>query len=107
MELITVELGASFVDLPPIEQRLAIAQIVLTLTGLRGIGQVVFTRDREVTGVPLPDGILTSAPVAAEDFESLLEVPVSTTTAATTTPTTSTTSTTVSARRRVKSRRTH
>ena len=71
---ITVELGASFVDLPPIEQRLAIAQIVLTLTGLRGIGQVVFTRDREVTGVPLPDGILTSAPVAAEDFESLLEV---------------------------------
>ena len=71
----TLSLSSTFSNLPPSEQRLAIAQLVLTLTSLRGIGQVEFRRDGALVAVPLPDGISTSDPVAADDFRSLLEPP--------------------------------
>ena len=65
-----VELPADFfTDIPVGDQRLVIAQIVLTLTDSRGIGQVVFNQ-----AVPKPNGELTPAgqPLAYRDFQSLL-----------------------------------
>lgn len=51
------------------DQRLVVAQLVLTLTDSRGIGQVTFDE-----AVPTPSGELTPAgePLAYRDFETLL-----------------------------------
>ncbi|MFZ9628693.1 MAG: GerMN domain-containing protein [Ilumatobacteraceae bacterium] len=51
------------------DQRLVVAQLVLTLADSRGIGQVTFDE-----AVPMPSGELTRAgePLAYRDFESLL-----------------------------------
>jgi hypothetical protein len=76
-----VELPAGFFDnIPVADQRLATAQIVLTLTDSRGIGQVQFNLP-----VPKPSGALTAAgkPLTRKDYLSLLEgapTPTSTTT---------------------------
>ena len=58
-----------------IDQRLAIAQIVLTLTSRPGVGQVLFTVDGQPQAVPRGAGDLAKAnqPVAYEDYVSLLE----------------------------------
>jgi len=49
----TVELPGTFItDLPGGEQRLAVAQIVLTLTRQSGVGQVRFTSNNEPQSVP-------------------------------------------------------
>ena len=58
-----------------IDQRLAIAQIVLTLTSRPGVGQVLFTVDGRPQAVPRGAGDLAKAnqPVAYEDYVSLLE----------------------------------
>lgn len=81
-----VELPEGFFDdIPEGDQRLATAQIVLTLTDSRGIGQVQFNQQ-----VPKPSGALTPAgqPLSRNDFASLLEgatPPTSTTAAPTST----------------------
>lgn len=74
-----------FDDIPVGDQRLATAQIVLTLTDSRGIGQVQFNQP-----VPKPSGALTPAgqPLARSDFAALLEgttTPSSTTAGSTST----------------------
>lgn len=79
---ILVERGIARVDLPPVltsaipgsEQRLAIAQIVLTLTRRAGIGQVVFTSGGRPQSVPRGRGDLTQpgGAVACEDYSNLL-----------------------------------
>jgi spore germination protein GerM len=79
---ISVERGIARVDLPPVltsaipgsEQRLAIAQIVLTLTRRAGIGQVVFTSGGRPQSVPRGRGDLTQpgGAVACEDYSNLL-----------------------------------
>lgn len=77
-----VELPEGFFDtISPGDQRLVIAQLVLTLTDSRGIGQVVFNQ-----AVPKPSGEIIPAgqPLAYRDYLSLLS--------STTTPTTTTTS---------------
>lgn len=79
---VTVERGLARVELPPLltsaipgsEQRLAIAQIVLTLTRRAGIGQVVFTSGDRPQSVPRGRGDLTQpgGAVACEDYSNLL-----------------------------------
>lgn len=81
---VAVERGIATVDLPPTftidvkgpDQRLAIAQIVLTLTRRAGIGQVVFTSDRAPLAVPRGRGDLTAPGglVACDDYDNLLPV---------------------------------
>ena len=71
----TVELPGTFItELPGGEQRLAVAQIVLTLTRQAGVGQVRFTSDNEPQSVPRGRGDLSSpgATVACDDYANLL-----------------------------------
>lgn len=80
--LVQVEEGIATVDLPPTfieevpgsEQRLAIAQIVLTLTRRPGVGQVRFTLGGEPQQVPRGQGDITSpgGAVSCDDYENLL-----------------------------------
>jgi spore germination protein GerM len=61
-------------ELEPVDQRLAIAQIVLTLTRRPGIGQVVFVVDGQEIQVPRGAGDLVAAgtPVTFDDYLSVL-----------------------------------
>ena len=60
-------------ELEPLDQRLAIAQIVLTLTRRPGIGQVLFNVDGSDIPVPRGAGDLTAAG-AAVTFDDYLSV---------------------------------
>jgi spore germination protein GerM len=68
----TVAVTTSFKDLATTEQRLAVAQLVVTLTGRPGVGQVAFTIDGEPVPVPTGDGLLAGRPVSRDDFTSVL-----------------------------------
>jgi hypothetical protein len=71
----TVVLPATFItDIPGGEQRLAVAQIVLTLTRQSGVGQVRFTSNNEPQPVPRGRGDLSApgASVACDDYANLL-----------------------------------
>lgn len=79
---VTVERGLATVDadesllseISPIDQPLAIAQIVLTLTSRPGIGQVNFLVNGKPQAVPRGGGELAPAdqPVAYDDYAMLL-----------------------------------
>ena len=71
----TVDLPPTFVtELPGAEQRLAIAQIVLTLTRRAGIGQVTFTTQSRPQSIPRGRGDLAGPgeAVACDDYANLL-----------------------------------
>lgn len=68
----TVDLGESLTALVPPELRLAVAQIVCTLTSLPGIGQVAFTLDGAPIEVPTASGSLTASPVTRDDVSDLI-----------------------------------
>lgn len=75
----TVELPADFFEVVTgIDQRLAIAQIVLTLASRPGVGQVRFTQNGEPAVVQRGSGALASPgePLAVRDYASLLDTPV-------------------------------
>jgi hypothetical protein len=61
-------------SLSAVDQRLAIAQIVLTLTSRPGIGQVVFSVDQRTIVVPRGRGDLSGAgdPVTFDDYKNLI-----------------------------------
>lgn len=61
-------------SLSAVDQRLAIAQIVLTLTSRPGIGQVVFYVDGKAIVVPRGRGDLSSAgdPVTFDDYANVI-----------------------------------
>lgn len=86
----TVDLSSEQLQrIDPADQRLAIAQIVLTLVRRPGIGQVKFTLDGEPMRVQRADGLQTEPgeDVALKDYESLLTgIEPTTTTSTTTTP---------------------
>jgi spore germination protein GerM len=71
--LATVALGMHFGELPPSEQRLAVAQLVLTLTDRPGVGQVAFKVGDQPADVPRPDGRLTKANVSRDDYASMVK----------------------------------
>lgn len=64
----TVETLPSFATVPPERQRLALAQVVFTLSARPGVGKVSFAVDGQPVDVPVGDGTLTSAPVSREDY---------------------------------------
>jgi spore germination protein GerM len=68
----TVELSDAFDQVQTPDQALAIGQLVLTLTHLRGVGQVRFDLGGTSVAVPLPDG-KTAAVVSADDYRELIE----------------------------------
>jgi spore germination protein GerM len=71
----TVNATRAFLNsLSAVDQRLAIAQIVLTLTSRPGIGQVVFSVDQQTIVVPRGRGDLSSAgdPVTFDDYKNLI-----------------------------------
>ncbi len=61
-------------SLSPIDQRLAIAQLVLTFTRRPGVGQVIFTVDEQEVAVPRGRGDLAKpgTTVSFDDYSSLL-----------------------------------
>lgn len=61
-------------ELEPLDQRLAIAQLVLTLTRRPGIGQVIFVVDGAEISVPRGGGDLTvtGTPVTYDDYLAVL-----------------------------------
>lgn len=87
--VVTVMLdGDVFDEVDSRDQRLTVAQIVLTFTGnLRGVGQVSFTLDGEPLGVQKGNGLFAEEgqPVSFDDYRELLVD----------TPSTSTTTTTI------------
>jgi spore germination protein GerM len=67
-----VDLVPEVSALPADEQLLAVAQIVCTLTGRPGVGQVSFTLQGARLAVPKGDGSLVSSPVARDDYVGLM-----------------------------------
>lgn len=67
----TVDLPASFTNLSRPDQVLALAQIVYTVTGQPGIGQVQFTLDGTTADIPRADLSLTATPVTRDDYLAL------------------------------------
>lgn len=68
----TIDLAPSFLDLQGEAQVLALAQLVLTLTSLPGVGQVAINVAGVPAEVPRADGTTTSEPVAAIDYAELV-----------------------------------
>ncbi len=69
-----VELAASFSDIPAGDQVLAVGQIVLTLTDLRGVGLVAFSVADGPIAVPLPSGESSGEQVSRDDYVELASV---------------------------------
>jgi len=72
-----IDLTARFLETLPADQILAVAEIVCTVTGLPGIGQVRFTKQGQPVDVPRADSSLTDRPVSRDDYIPLLPVPAS------------------------------
>lgn len=68
----TVDLAPTFPELAPTEQLLAVAQIVLSITSLPTRLDVVFTIDGTPVGVPRGDGTISTEPVGAVDYRTLV-----------------------------------
>ena len=71
----TVDLEASFADIPSTDQLLATAQLVYTLTGQPGVGSVDFTLAGEPIEIPRGDGALTSDALTREDLPAVAPEP--------------------------------
>ncbi len=67
----TVGLSSAFSEIPAADQLLAVAQLVLTLTDLRGIGLVEFTVGDAAAAVPLPNGDTSTGSVSRDDYVEL------------------------------------
>lgn len=68
----SVDLAQPFTLLDGPTQRLAIAQMVLTLTGRPGVGRVAFTLEGQPIDIPRGDGTLAQGSVARDNYRELL-----------------------------------
>lgn len=69
---LAIQVEDAFRQLPPNEQVIVLGQVVLTMSA-SGYPSVVFTDSLGAPlAVPLPDGLLASAPVTAADYSSLI-----------------------------------
>ncbi|MGQ0679167.1 MAG: GerMN domain-containing protein [Actinomycetota bacterium] len=66
-----VDLALSFTSLDVTRQRLAIAQLVMTLTGRPGVGRVSFTLEGQPVDVPRGDGTLVAGSVSRDDYREV------------------------------------
>ena len=64
--------GSAAPDAQRSDEVLGLAQLVVTLTGLRGVSAVEFVRDGHVLAVPRADGQLSTAPLTRKDYLTLL-----------------------------------
>jgi spore germination protein GerM len=69
---LVVDLSLEFVSVGGEEEILAVAQIVLTATSIEGVDRVVFFVEGVPTDVPVASGALSTEPVAADDYASLV-----------------------------------
>ena len=69
----SVGLAPKFRDLPATEQRLAVAQLVLTLTERPGVGQVIFTIAGRPVAVPRANGSFGSRTVSSDNYVDLVD----------------------------------
>ncbi|MGH9149148.1 MAG: GerMN domain-containing protein [Acidimicrobiales bacterium] len=67
-----VDLGPSISNLTSTDQLLAVAQVVCTLTGRPGVGQVAFTLQGSPIDVPRGDGSLVPDRVSRDDYANLI-----------------------------------
>jgi spore germination protein GerM len=96
--VVTVDLPTTFFNaMAPQDQRLAIAQIVVTLTNQRGVGQVRFTQNDAPISVLRGGGDLTQPGqlLVSSDYDQLLSGSPATNTLPTVPPTPTVTSTTI------------
>lgn len=70
--VLVVDLSQEFVSVGGEEEILAVAQIVLTATGLEGVDLVAFHVEGVPTDVPVASGALSTEPVSADDYASLV-----------------------------------
>ncbi|HYN99804.1 MAG TPA: GerMN domain-containing protein [Actinomycetota bacterium] len=68
----SVDLNQQFTLLDGPTQRLAIAQMVVTLTGRPGVGRVAFTLEGQPIDIPRGDGTLAQGSVARDNYRELL-----------------------------------
>lgn len=74
-----VRLARAFRELPARDQLLAIGQLVLTMTDVRGVGLARFVIDGERVAVPQPDGVATAQDVTRDLYLVLTQRPDSST----------------------------
>lgn len=67
-----VDLAETFADLDGDKQRLALGQLVFTLTGSPGVGRVAITLAGRVVEIPRGDGALTSGSVSRDAYRDIV-----------------------------------
>ena len=67
---VAIDLNPAFLDVSGQSQKLALAQIVFTMTSLKGVRQVRFLLDGQPTTVPRINGTITNKPVRRSDYQS-------------------------------------
>ena len=70
--LARVELSPAFADIAAADQLLAVGQVVMTMTGLPGVGGVAFTFDDEPVAVPIPTGESSTDAIVRDQFSELV-----------------------------------
>jgi hypothetical protein len=71
--VLAVDLSAPILDIAGDDLPLALAQIVHSLTAVRGITGVLITVEGQATPWPLPSGELVEGPLTAYDFPGLID----------------------------------
>jgi hypothetical protein len=82
--VLTVDISDDLLGVTGRRQIEALAQVLFTVTSVRGVEQVLFEFEGERHDVPRGDGELTSSPLTRRDFRTLEPAPSTTSSTATT-----------------------